>query len=120
MPTLYGLPHCGTCQKAIAWLDAHQVEHQFIDYRAQPIEAGLLLQAAAALGWEKLVNRASTTWRGLPEALKSPSSDAEWLALATAHPTLIRRPLLVDGERFQSGFRESAYQVYAATGSSAA
>ena len=37
--TLYGLPHCGTCKKAIAWLQAHNVAHHFVDYRAEPLSA---------------------------------------------------------------------------------
>ena len=117
MPTLYGLPHCGTCQKASAWLQAHQIAHQLIDYRAQPLAPELLRRAAAALGWEKLVNRASTTWRGLPDTLKTPATEADWLALVQAHPTLIRRPLLVEGEQFLAGFREAQYQTLGLTGS---
>lgn len=92
---VFGLGHCGTCKKAVAWLDAHGIGYRFVDYREQPIPAGELKAYAAQLGWDKLVNRASQTWRGLPEVQKSPEREGEWLALVQAHPTLIRRPLLV-------------------------
>ncbi len=118
MPTLYGLPHCGTCKKAIAWLAEHGVAHTFVDYRAQPLTAGQLDAAAAAIGWEKLVNRASTTWRQLPESAKSPANASEWRALALAHPTLVRRPLLADGDDWQAGFTPAAYAQRFAVGAS--
>jgi Spx/MgsR family transcriptional regulator len=93
--SVFGLGHCSTCKKAVAWLDEHGIGHRFIDYREQPIAPKDLKSYAAQLGWEKLVNRASQTWRALPEAQKSPQREAEWLALVQGHPTLIRRPLLV-------------------------
>jgi Spx/MgsR family transcriptional regulator len=116
MPTLYGLPHCGTCKKAVAWLTEHGVAHTFIDYRAQPLTAEQLDAAAAVLGWEKLVNRASTTWRQLPESAKSPANASEWRALALAHPTLLRRPLLSDRDDWQAGFTPAAYTQRFASG----
>ena len=110
MITMYGLAHCSTCQKAIAWLTEHGVKHRFVDYREHPVPASELKVYASQLGWEKLVNRASYTWRGLSEAEKSPQSDNDWLALIEANPTLIRRPLLVlaDGTAV-SGFSAKRY-----------
>jgi len=94
MITLFGLTQCSTCVKARRWLDDNSLPHQFIDYRAQPIAPTLLKQWAEQLGgWEKLVNRASMTWRNLDDAKKTPSSDADWLALIAEFPALIRRPV---------------------------
>jgi Spx/MgsR family transcriptional regulator len=110
MPRIYGLANCTTCQKAMTWLDAKEVRYRFIDYRAEPIATHDIESYAAQSGWEKLVNRASMTWRNLAEADKSPQNDRDWLKLVTRHPTLIRRPLLVlpDG-RTISGFSEKRY-----------
>ena len=107
--TLYGLPHCGTCKKAIAWLQTHDVAHRFVDYRAEPLSAEQLRQAAAQLGWEKLVNRASMTWRNLPEDRKQPADEAAWLALVSEFPTLIGRPLAIADGQARAGFSEKAY-----------
>ncbi len=108
--TVFGLGHCSTCKKAVAWLDEHGIAYRFSDYREQPIPAGELKVYGVQLGWEKLVNRASQTWRGLPDAQKSPQGETEWLALVQAHPTLIRRPLLVlpDGTPM-AGFDTTRY-----------
>ena len=109
--TLYGLDKCDTCKKARNWLDRHKVTYEFIDYRAHPIAAAKLKEWARALGgWDKLVNRASTTWRGLLDARKTPGSAAEWTLLIKEYPALIRRPLLVfDDGRVQQGFTDKLF-----------
>jgi Spx/MgsR family transcriptional regulator len=109
--TLYGLTQCSTCVKARAWLDQHALAHQFIDYRAHPIGPADLKKWAQALGgFEKLVNRASMTWRQIADALKDPQSDAQWLELIAQYPALIRRPLTLypDGS-VTVGFNEKRY-----------
>jgi Spx/MgsR family transcriptional regulator len=120
MPTLHGLPHCGTCKKAIAWLNGHGIAHEFVDYRAQPLAPAHLEAAAAVLGWEKLINRSSTTWRQLDDDAKSATTPDQWLALALKHPTLIRRPLLVDSEHVDAGFVEARYAAHFLPGDTAA
>jgi len=110
MINVYGLNRCDTCKKARAWLDANGVDYRFVDYREQPISARELLAYAGQLGWDKLINRASTTWRGLSDAEKTAQSDEQWLLLLAVHPTLIRRPLLVraDGS-VTAGFKPTVY-----------
>jgi len=108
---LYGLAKCSTCLKARQWLNDRDMEASFTDYREQPLPADSLVQWSRELGgWEKLVNRASMTWRNLPEARKSPSSDTQWLALIEEFPALVRRPLAVwpDGS-VTVGFSEKKY-----------
>lgn len=108
---VYGLSQCSTCVKARAWLDAHQVVHAFQDYRAVPVAPAVLTKWAKELGgWEKLVNRASMTWRNLDASLKEPATDAQWLALIADYPALIKRPVTVyaDGS-VTVGFNEKRY-----------
>lgn len=109
--TLYGLTKCSTCVKALQWLEARGVDARFVDYRDHPLPPEDLVRWADELGgWEKLVNRASMTWRNLPEARKSPASDSEWLALIAELPALVRRPLAVwPGDAVTVGFTEKKY-----------
>lgn len=107
--TMYGLPQCGTCKKAMAWLDGQGLDHQFINYRTDPIDPALLRQWAAAQGWPKVVNRASMTWRKLDDALKDPQSDADWLALIKEYDALVRRPVLVHDGGVHFGFNEKKW-----------
>ena len=111
---VYGLSKCSTCQKAMAWLADAGVASQLIDYRENPLNPDALREYAKALGgWEKLVNRASMTWRQLSDEQRSASSDAQWLALIAQFPALVRRPLTVlpDGTVI-NGFSEKKFKQY--------
>jgi Spx/MgsR family transcriptional regulator len=113
MTIVYGLDTCDTCRKARNWLKRFELEHTFVDYRAQRIAPETLKAWAAQLGgWDKLVNRASTTWRQLPETRKSPGSDPEWTLLLKEHPALVKRPVLVTGDGAVSvGFTDNAWKL---------
>lgn len=92
------------------WLDEHQVAYEFSDYRANPIDANTLVDWSQAVGgWAKLVNRASPTWRNLPDTSKSPESDQDWLQLIAEFPTLVRRPVTVDNHCVSVGFKADTY-----------
>ncbi|NYT86619.1 Spx/MgsR family RNA polymerase-binding regulatory protein [Pollutimonas harenae] len=109
--TLYGLKKCSTCVKAIKWLEQSGIGFSFIDYRDHPVLPKQLKAWAEELGgWEKLVNRASMTWRNLPDERKTPDTDALWLALIAEYPTLVRRPVTVTGDGcVHVGFSEKKY-----------
>lgn len=111
--TLYGLAACDTCKKARNWLDRFGIAHAFVDYRAERQAPETLRGWAAQLGgWDKLINRASTTWRQLPDARKAPGSDPEWQLLLKEHPALIKRPVLVTDDGVVSvGFTDNAFKV---------
>ena len=93
---VYGLPTCDTCRKACNWLDRFNVAYTFVDYRASPVPAETLKNWAKQLGgWERLVNKSSTTWRNLLPQRQNPQSDPEWTLLLKEYPALIRRPVIV-------------------------
>lgn len=96
---LYGLSTCDTCRKARKALPAAD----FIDVRADGVPDAVLEAALARFG-DKLVNTRSTTWRGLDEAERARPP----LDLLRAHPTLMKRPLVVDGDRMVLGFDKAA------------
>jgi arsenate reductase-like glutaredoxin family protein len=75
--------------------------------------ATLLAWKTQAGGWDGLINRSSTTWRGLPSNRKSPGSDAEWTLLLKEYPALIRRPVLIDAAgALLQGFTDSKYKSH--------
>lgn len=110
--TLHGLATCDTCRKARKWLDRFGVDYRFIDYRANPVPAATLKDWAARLGgWDKLVNKASTTWRNLLPQRKDPASDPEWTLLLKEYPAVIRRPVVVREDGSVSvGFGDNAFK----------
>jgi arsenate reductase (glutaredoxin) len=92
---LYGLTKCSTCQKAIAWLDDHKIAHSFSDVKEMPVTKEQVAAWSKKLGgWDKMVNRAGYTWRGLPAAETKDLTEARAVALAMNNPSLIRRPLI--------------------------
>lgn len=111
--TLYGLNKCDTCQKARNWLQRAGIEHTFVDYREQPVPAATLKVWAEQLGgFDKLINRASTTWRGLPDSRKSPGTAAEWTLLIKEYPALVKRPVAVDDSGTVGiGFSDKTYKL---------
>lgn len=109
-PTLYGLPGCDACRRARAWLEARGATYRFNDVRADGIDNALLARACAALGWETVLNRRSTTWRALPASEREDVSDcAGAVALIARHPTLLKRPLLDTGTALVAGFDAAAW-----------
>ncbi|HTV85904.1 MAG TPA: arsenate reductase [Dyella sp.] len=111
-PTLYGLPNCDTCKKARNWLNRFEIAHEFVDYRAKPLPPATLTSWAQQLGgWEKLVNKSSTTWRNLLPQRKNPGSDPEWTLLLKEYPALIRRPVVVQADGSVSvGFTDNGFK----------
>lgn len=104
MTTLYGISNCDTIRKARAFLSQAGVDYRFHDYRKDGIDAGLLQEFIAALGWENLLNRRGTTWRKLPEQVRA-DIDAESAAAAMLdNPALIKRPLLEHAGSLYIGF----------------
>lgn len=108
--TIYGIKNCDTMKKARAWLDAAGKPYRFHDYRAEGIDPARLAGWAARVGWEKLLNKAGTSFRALPEGDKQGLDEAKALALMAANPTLIKRPVLEAEEALLVGFKPELYE----------
>jgi len=108
--TLYGISNCDTIKKARNWLTDHAIDYRFHDYRKQGVDDGLLRSMAAQLGWEVMLNRRGTTWRGLADAEKSNIDEAAALRLMRAHPALIKRPILAHEGEWHIAFSAQQYQ----------
>ena len=106
MITVYGLKNCDTCRKALKWLEMRGVEHKFHDLRADGVAKADIEKFAGAVGWEKLLNKASTTWRSLDDAEKQGVTEKKAIALMAKHPALIKRPVFVTGKSLIVGFRD--------------
>jgi arsenate reductase len=108
--TIYGIKNCDTMKKARAWLEAHSVAYEFHDYKAAGIDRGRLDGWAREVGWDVLLNRAGTTFRGLPEKDKEGLTEKKAVALMLAQPSMIKRPVLDVGGRLLVGFKPELYE----------
>ena len=103
MITVYGIKQCDTCHKALKWLNEHDIPHQFHDLRVQGINKELVCAWLDSEYGDLLVNRRSTTWRTLSQEQKE-SEGAAKIQLLVSNPTLIKRPVFVDGHVLAIGF----------------
>lgn len=95
MNAIYGIKNCDTMKKARTWLEGQGVAYRFHDYKTDGIDKAHLEAWCQALGWEKVLNRAGTTWRKLDEAQRAAVVDAgSAAALMQAQPSVIKRPLV--------------------------
>jgi len=102
--TLYGLKNCDTCKKALKALEGAGKAVTFVNIRT---EADLPAKVPAWLevvGTEKLLNKRSTTWRGLSDTEQAKAlADGTQEALI-ANPTLIKRPVIERGKEVHVGW----------------
>ena len=94
--TIYALKSCDSSKKAIKALTAAGHQLEIIDVRVDGVPEARLVEWLATHGAEIVINRKSTTWRGLDEAARS----ADPLALLQAHPTLKRPVIVADGTSY--------------------
>ena len=104
---LYGIKNCDTVKKARVYLDEHNVDYEFVDFRDSPITIDTISQFIEKVGMEVLVNKRSTTYRGLSDAQKSNITPS----LILENPTLIKRPVVVNRQQVLVGFKEDAFKA---------
>ena len=106
--TLYGINNCDTVKKALKWLTANDIDHQFYDFKKQPLTKALLTQFVQLNDWTTLLNTRSTTYRNLSAEIKNNLTDEVAFEQVLAQPTLLKRPLLL----IQSTDDKSAIQLH--------
>jgi arsenate reductase len=106
---IYGIPNCDTMKKARTWLDGQGIAYRFHDYRTDGIDRAHVEAWVKALGWEKVLNKASTTFKELPDGKKAGLDAKKAVGLMLANPTMIKRPMLDLGGRLIAGFKPDIY-----------
>ena len=106
---LYGIPNCDTCRKARGWLEGKGVAYRFHDLRENGLTATKVQRWLTSDFADMVVNRRSTTWRGLGEAQKT-AGGAALVSLLVENPTLVKRPVIErDGEVLAIGFDQQEW-----------
>lgn len=109
--TLYGIRNCDTVKKARAFLEARGVEHVFHDFKSAGVTESDLRRWCAAGGWERVLNRAGTTFRTLPDEDKAELSEDKAIGLMRAQPSMIKRPVLERDGTIHVGFKPAEYEA---------
>ncbi|MCF2502983.1 ArsC family reductase [Dyadobacter sp. CY107] len=112
MLTVYGIPNCDTVKKTRTWLEKNNIEYAFHNYKTEGISKDRIKVWFKSLPWDKVVNKGSTTWKGLSDEEKALITDEKSAAkLMIAHTSVIKRPLIEDesGKAVAIGFSEKEY-----------
>jgi len=110
MTTIYGINNCDTVKKAIKWLNHENINHEFFDFKKQQLTPELLTSLVEKSDWSVLLNKRSTTFRNLPEEIKSNLTDETLFKCVLEQPTLLKRPLLLRNGQLTLGFKPDLYQ----------
>ena len=108
-PVLYGIANCDTVAKARSWLASTTMAYDFHDYKKAGVDPERLRHWCEIMGWETVLNRAGTTFKKLPEDDKVNLSAERAVALMTANPSMIKRPILEYPGGLLIGFRPDAW-----------
>lgn len=99
---VYGLKNCDSCRKAVKALDGADLR----DVRQNPLAEKDISRFLARFG-DDLVNRRSTTWRGMTEAERArPAAE-----LLRSHPSLMKRPVIEKDGELYLGWGEETRQA---------
>lgn len=103
--SVYGIPTCSTCKRALRWLDDRGITYTFIDTRQSPPTEEAIEPWVKTLGSKAMRNTSGQAYRSL-DASRSQWDDARWVVEFSREPMLLKRPLFVQGDRaLMVGFR---------------
>lgn len=107
MVKLYGLPHCDGTQAVMKWLEKKGIASTLHNYKTEGIGVNKLMEWSGRLGWQKLLNKRSTTWRSLPKEVQDAVVDeTSAIKLMMNNTSLIKRPVIEYGKELLLGFDE--------------
>lgn len=106
---VFGIKNCDTVRKARRWLDAHEVEYQFHDFRQHGLDKTTIEHWLQSVDWETLLNKRGTTWRKLDDPRKDSLNQATAVDLMLENPTLIKRPVVETDNGCLVGFKDTEF-----------
>jgi arsenate reductase (glutaredoxin) len=111
MIKIYGIPNCGTCKKAIAWLEDNNLEYEFINTKDHPPDQKMITSWVKALSSKAMRNTSGKSYRALGEA-RNTFSDRQWIDLFAQDAMLLKRPLFTkDNQAVLAGFKTSPAEL---------
>lgn len=110
---VYGIPNCNTVKKALDWFKANNVMFEFHDFKKLGVTETKLAEWDSKAGYEKFLNKQGLTWKQLdPAAKDSIKTKEDALQLLEQKTSMIKRPVIEDGDFLFFGFDEAAYQQH--------
>ena len=107
-------PKCSTCQKAKKWLDEHQISYKdrHIVENNPTFEELKDWYGRSGLPLKKFFNTSGMLYKEMKLKDKLPEmSEEEQLKLLATNGMLVKRPLIVDGDRVLTGFKMAEWEA---------
>ena len=107
-------PKCTTCQKAQKWLDGSGLRYELRDIKAaNPTYEELAdWHAKSGLLLKRFFNTSGLLYKSMELKDKLPTmSEEEQLRLLATDGMLVKRPILVNGDKVLVGFKESEWEA---------
>lgn len=96
---VYGIATCDTTKAAVKALQRAGNEVTFRDIRAEPLTGAEIAEIVSHLG-SGVVNKQSTTYRSFSPFLREAEAEAQ----IAAQPTVMKRPVIRDGDSWHLGW----------------
>jgi arsenate reductase len=112
---VYEYKNCGTCRKALKYLDEQGVTYERIAIREQPPTIAELKKMLKALNGElkRMFNTSGGDYKSMNMKDRLPTlTDAEALELLAANGNLIKRPFVIQGNDGLIGFKENEWDAF--------
>ncbi|MBB3911231.1 arsenate reductase [Sphingomonas desiccabilis] len=116
---LYGIPNCDTVKKARLWLAERGIDHEFHDYKKQGADPERIAGWIAQAGLARVLNKAGTTYKRLPDAVKVEMEGDKATEVMAAQPSTIKRPIVEYPGGLLVGFKPEEWEAAFASQSSA-
>ncbi len=106
---VYSYSACGTCRKALKWLDKNNIKYELIDITIEPPSKEVIAFALEQVEDRKfLLNTSGKSYRLLGPQVVKGMTDVEVVNALSSDGRLIKRPFLVDKDgKVLVGFKEA-------------
>ncbi|HCN74658.1 transcriptional regulator Spx [Pseudolactococcus plantarum] len=113
MINLYLSPSCTSCRKARVWFNSYGVPFEEHNILTQPMTADDLkaILAKTENGTEDIISTRSKVFQKLNIDVDELTMN-QLINLISEHPSLLRRPIIVDEKRMQIGFNEDEIRAF--------
>ncbi|MDR2996052.1 transcriptional regulator SpxA [Bacillus cereus] len=113
MVILYTTASCGSCRKAKAWLEEHQIDYieKNIVSNSMTVDELKSILRLTEEGATEIISTRSKTFQDLNINIEELSLN-EFYTLIIEHPLMLRRPIMLDEKRLQIGFNEEEIRKF--------
>ena len=113
---VYGIKNCNTVKKGLEWLNSNNIDYEFFDVKRIDLSDSLVSEWIDNISQpyepENLLNKSGMTWRKLDDNQKKSAGNLDGaLALILEKPSVMKRPVIADGEKILTiGFNEIIFE----------